>query len=100
MDHRIALKGFRQSSTVKSILPRMSLIDTYDEQRERFQQRPPTENETDCEEIVWQITEKDLGFIIPTAKMILKVADSTLQISLCLCHLRFWTGIHKLKEVS
>jgi len=75
MDHRIALKGFRQSSTVKSILPRMSLIDTYDEQRERFQQRPPTENETDCEEIVWQITEKDLGFIIPTAKMILKVAD-------------------------
>lgn len=49
MDHRAALKGFRPRGTVPSILPRMSLVDKFEELEEMRTKSESTAEDTTCQ---------------------------------------------------
>ncbi|XP_070203435.1 uncharacterized protein [Littorina saxatilis] len=85
MEHKAALKGFRSRSTVDSVLPRLSLVDKFEEMEAMgmLNQSQPVLDSVDAEradneeiaEVTWKTTQKDLDFVIPTANLILRTGE-------------------------
>ncbi len=83
MDHREAIKGFRPRATPSSVLPRMSLVDTFAsfKTKNRFNssERDVTDNSNDCAIRTWRVTKKDVSHIVPTALLILRQGGLSLD---------------------
>ncbi|CAG2249137.1 unnamed protein product [Mytilus edulis] len=97
MDHLDAVKGFRPRSTIDAVIPRMSIVDHFtDVQQFRQELNKSDVNETvlsqqnktdDGEKSVYNlspnlnfdISSKDLKFIIPVAKLITRVGALSLK---------------------
>lgn len=79
MEHKAVLRGFRPRSTIDSVLPRMSLVDKLMEIEEMDFFHPSGSFTEDTgnsdpakDNLTWKTTEKDLRFVIPTARMMLR----------------------------
>ena len=78
MDHQAALKGFRKGSQEASILPRMAQVDRLEDSRKVRQQLFKHESRDQHDSwktfipMAWKVSDVDIGYILPTAKMILK----------------------------
>ncbi|XP_076084880.1 uncharacterized protein LOC143055600 [Mytilus galloprovincialis] len=96
MDHQDASKGFRPRSTIDSVIPRMAIVDHFtDVQSARrglntsqLNTTAINEEEEDIsfisssdeqKQLNFNITEKDLKFIVPVAKLILRVGALSLE---------------------
>lgn len=78
MEHRDAIKGFRPGATVAATKPRLSLVDTLNEAHEKrmssFQSFDNSESllQTTAPGISWDISSKDLDYIIPVVGLIMR----------------------------
>ena len=83
MDHQDAIKGFRPRSTIDTIIPRMSIVDHFTEVQQirhglNTSELDTTEetgdvSTTNDENVNYDLSMKDLKFIIPVTKLILRV---------------------------
>ena len=69
-DHQDALRGFRSGFSMKFVIGRMSLIDSFNETHQ-LRGKSNTESTT-YSNIEWKITEVDIHHIVPTAMLILR----------------------------
>ena len=83
MDHQDAIKGFRPRSTIDTVIPRMSIVDHFTEVQQirhglNTSELDTTEetgdvSTTNDENVNYDLSMKDLKFIIPVTKLILRV---------------------------
>ena len=80
MDHKDAIKGFRPRSTMQSVVPRMTIVDSFVESSSARKRMMSTEvaesasNTTDryCSSVQFNLQSKDVKHIVPVAQLILK----------------------------
>lgn len=81
MDHRDVVKGFRPSSGIKAVIPRMSVIDDLAEMRKANQssvaisdsQLPKVRNKGALTYLGKAVTQKDILFATRCAEMMLRI---------------------------
>ena len=76
MDHQDALKGFRSGSTMSSVLPRMSLIDSLNEVHDSMTRNEPQEQQQEGaidNNLGLSLSATDIKYIFRVAGLVLRL---------------------------